>query len=736
MNDFKISPALIAEHGISTEEYQQMLSILKREPSLVELGIFSVMWSEHASYKNSVKLLKTLPKDGPAMLTKAGEENAGVVDIGQGLAISFKIESHNHPSALEPYHGAATGVGGILRDIFTMGARPIAALNSLRFGNPDNPKVKHLISEVVHGIADYGNCFGVPTVGGEIYFEDSYEGNPLVNAMAVGVLKHGQMAKSAASGVGNSVIIVGAKTGRDGIHGATFASIELSSESEERRTAVQVGDPFLEKLLLEATLEVIHAGLVVGIQDMGAAGLTCSSSEMAGKGEVGIEIDVALVPQRETGMSPYEIMLSESQERMLVIVESHNVEKVKAVFAKWDLDAVVIGKVTDDKLLRVFFHGEQVAEIPAETLVLGGSAPVYNRESIRPVYLDKLKNFDPESLPEPDDYNKVLFKLASCANLASRHRVYRQYDHMVQIGSVVEPGSDAAVVRIHGTDMAIALATDCNGRHCALDPYMGTMAAVAESARNVACSGAKPLAITNCLNFGNPYKPEAYYFFSEAIRGMGDACRAFETPVTGGNVSFYNENPSGAIYPTPVIGMLGLMHDYRKAMTQSFKQAGDMIMLLGSLHANIGGSEYLKQEHGIVAGIPPQINLQTEKQLQQLILQLIDAELVNSAHDVSDGGLLIALAESCISGSSQFGAKLQFSLPQRASQVYFGEAAGRILLSASPDNLSSIKLLADKHGIECHELGQINDSSMLMVNNHIKIDINDLHHAWWHGLTL
>jgi phosphoribosylformylglycinamidine synthase len=736
MIESQISTAMIAEHGISPEEYQQILSILKREPSLVELGIFSVMWSEHASYKNSVKLLKTLPKDGAAMLSKAGEENAGVVDIGQGLAISFKIESHNHPSALEPYHGAATGVGGILRDIFTMGARPIAALNSLRFGNPDNPKVKHLMSEVVHGIADYGNCFGVPTVGGEIYFEDSYEGNPLVNAMAVGVLRHGQMAKSAASGVGNAVIIVGAKTGRDGIHGATFASIELSDASEEKRTAVQVGDPFLEKLLLEATLEVIHAGLVVGIQDMGAAGLTCSSSEMAGKGEVGIEIDVALVPQRETGMSPYEIMLSESQERMLVIVEPHNVAKVKSIFVKWDLDAVQIGKVTEDKLLRVLFNGKQEAEIPAESLVLGGTAPVYSRESKRPSYLDELQSFDLDNLPEPKDFNATLLKLVACANLASRHRVYRQYDHMVQIGSVVEPGSDAAVIRIHGTDMAIAVATDCNGRHCALDPCMGTMAAVAESARNVACSGAKPLAITNCLNFGNPYKPEAYYFFSEAIRGMGDACRAFETPVTGGNVSFYNENPAGPIYPTPVIGMLGLMQDYRKAMTQSFKQAGDSIILLGSLNSNIGGSEFLKQEYGLVAGMPPQVDLHREKQLQALILQLIEEELVHSAHDVSDGGLVFAVAESCFSPAQIYGAELSFPLPQKAAYTYFGEAAGRILISAAKNKSNAIKALTSKYGIEYHELGLVTDGKQLLVNKHININIQELHHAWWHGLTL
>ncbi|GAB1467355.1 phosphoribosylformylglycinamidine synthase subunit PurL [Candidatus Cloacimonadota bacterium] len=736
MKEKHISEAVIAEHGISPAEYQIILSILGREPSIVELGIFSVMWSEHASYKNSVKLLKTLPKEGAAMLTKAGEENAGVVDIGEGLAITFKIESHNHPSALEPYHGAATGVGGILRDIFTMGARPIAALNSLRFGNPDNPKVKHLMKEVINGIADYGNCFGVPTVGGEIYFEDSYEGNPLVNPMAVGVLKHDQIAKSAASGIGNAVIIVGAKTGRDGIHGATFASIELSEESEERRTAVQVGDPFLEKLLLEATLEVIHAGLVVGIQDMGAAGLTCSSSEMAGKGEVGIEIDVALVPQRETGMSPYEIMLSESQERMLVIVEPKNVQRVKAIFAKWDLDAVQIGKVTGDKLLRVFFHGEQVAEIPAETLVLGGSAPVYERESKRPAELDALQSYQLDNLPEPEDYNATLVKLVSCANLASRHRVYQQYDHMVQIGSVVEPGSDAAVIRVPDTDMAIALSTDCNGRHCSLDPYMGTMAAVAEAARNVACSGATPIAITNCLNFGNPYKPEAYYYFSEAIRGMGDACRAFDTPVTGGNVSFYNENPSGAIYPTPVIGMLGLMKDYTKAMTQYFKQAGDKIVLLGSLKSGLGGSEYLKQEHRIIAGKPPQIDLAEELRLQKLILELIGDRVINSAHDVSDGGLVVSLAEACYTPHRSFGVSVRFALPQAPSYVYFGEAAARILVSVQADKSDVVKEYAERYEIEYHDLGLITDEERLSVNDHIDLNIKELRHAWWHGLTL
>ncbi len=731
-----ITPQLIAEHGISNSEYDLILKFLGREPTIVELGIYSVMWSEHASYKNSIKLLKTLPKEGKAMLAKAGEENAGVVDIGNDLAISFKIESHNHPSALEPYHGAATGVGGILRDIFTMGARPIAALNSLRFGNPENPKVKHLLSEVVNGIADYGNCFGVPTVGGEIYFEDSYEGNPLVNAMAVGLLKHNQIARSAASGIGNAVIIVGAKTGRDGIHGATFASIELSEESEEKRTAVQVGDPFLEKLLLEATLEVIHAGLVVGIQDMGAAGLTCSSSEMAGKGEVGIEIDITLVPQRETEMTPYEIMLSESQERMLVIVEPQNVEQLKAVFAKWDLDAVVIGRVTPDKMLRVIYNGVVEAEIPAESLILGGSAPVYSRESKRPDKLTELNSFDLTKLSDPSDYNAVLLKLAGCANLCSRRAVYNKYDHMVQIGTVIEPGSDAAVVRIADTDMAIAIATDCNGRHCSLDPYMGAMGAVAEAARNVACSGAKPLAITNCLNFGNPYKPEAYYFFTEAIKGMSEACLAFQTPVTGGNVSFYNENPEGAIFPTPVIGMLGLMQDYRKATTQYYKAHGDSIILLGDLKSGIGASEYLKQQYNLIAGSPPQIDLAREQSLQSLVLQLIESQLVASAHDISDGGLLISVMESCFTPHQLFGVQLHFDALDRPAWTYFGEEAGRIVVSTNSNNCSKIRQLCETYKIDYTELGIVTHDAEFLVNDHISIKIATLHQLWRQGLSL
>lgn len=732
----QITDQIIAEHGISKQEYQYILEILGREPKLVELGIFSVMWSEHASYKNSILQLKTLPKEGKMMLTETGEENAGVVDIGDNLAISFKIESHNHPSALEPYHGAATGVGGILRDIFTMGARPIAALNSLRFGNPQNPVVKHLLSEVVRGIADYGNCFGVPTVGGEIYFEDSYEGNPLVNAMAIGLLKHEDLAKSAAAGVGNAVIIVGAKTGRDGIHGATFASIELSEESEEKRTAVQVGDPFYEKLLLEATLEIIYAGLVVGIQDMGAAGLTCSSSEMAGKGGVGIEIDVSKVPQRESGMTTYEIMLSESQERMLVIVEPQNIDKVLSIFGKWDLDAVQIGTITDDKILRVKNQGVVEAEIPAEYLILGGKAPVYTRESKRPEYLDSLQNEDLSRLNMNHDLNEVLIKLLASPNIASKRNVFSQYDHMVGISTTVEPGSDAAVIRIRESDKAIAASTDCNGRYCYLDPYEGTKAAVAEAARNVACSGAQPIAISNCLNFGNPYKPEVYYGFKECIRGMKDACLAFNTPVTGGNVSFYNESPEGAIYPTPVIAMLGLMQDFRGAQTQYFKAAGDKVFLLGPLTKSIGGSEYLKVIHHKIAGLPPRIDLALEKRVQDTVLELNEAGLTHSAHDLSEGGLAIALAECCFHPEQTFGFKGKFSHAQAAALCYFGESGANVIISAAPEHQAAIQALAQKHQVELHELGEVTKAQSFTINDNIDVCTLKLRAAYETGITL
>ncbi|HOH47521.1 MAG TPA: phosphoribosylformylglycinamidine synthase subunit PurL, partial [Candidatus Cloacimonadota bacterium] len=616
----------------------------------------------------------------------------------------------------------------ILRDIFTMDARPVAALNSLRFGNAQNPQVKHLISGVVSGIADYGNCFGVPTVGGEVYFEDSYEGNPLVNAMAVGLVKHGNIAKSAASGPGNLVVYVGAKTGRDGIHGATFASVDISEASEEKRTAVQVGDPFYEKLLLEATLEVIQAGLVVGIQDMGAAGLTCSSSEMSGKGGVGIDMDVALVPQREAGMNAYEIMLSESQERMLLIVKPDDIDKVNAIFLKWDLDAAIIGKVTDDGILRVRFHEEIVAEIPSEYLILGGKAPVYTREARRPVWLDELQAFDLRTIPEPSDYNKVLLELMGSPNIASKEAIYRQYDHMVQINTNQEPGSDAALVAIKDSKKALALTTDCNGRYCYLDPYEGAKAAVAEAARNIACSGAKPMAITNCLNFGNPHKPEIYWQLSEAVRGMGEACRAFETPVTGGNVSLYNENPTAAIYPTPVIGMLGLLDDYEKAVDQAFKQLGDKVLLLGENSGSLGASEYLKLRTGKALGLPPTIDLQQEKHLQELLLELADKRLLSSAHDCSEGGLAVCVAESCLSGG--WGAELHFDLNTTKLETYFGEAGAKVVVSASTSSVEQIKELATAHHISVTLLGEVTQEQILKINSDISAEMGNLQEVY------
>ncbi len=726
----KITDAMIKEHALTPEEYQKVLTTIGREPTITELGIISVMWSEHASYKNSVKYLKKLPKDGSALLTKAGEENAGVVDIGDGLAISFKIESHNHPSAVEPYHGAATGVGGILRDIFTMGARPIAALNSLRFGNPNSPEVKHLITGVVDGIADYGNCFGVPTVGGEVYFEDAYEGNPLVNAMAVGLLKHEDLATAAATGVGNDVVYVGAKTGRDGIHGATFASVELTCESEEKRTAVQVGDPFMEKLLLEATLEVIQAKLVEGIQDMGAAGLTCSSSEMSAKAGNGIDIDIALVPRRETGMTPYEVMLSESQERMLMVIKPENYHKVKEIFEKWDLHADKIGTVTDDGLLRVRNNGEVVAELPSQMLVLGGDAPVYSREIKEPAYLKDVYDFDPEALPSPQNNNIILTQLLASPNIASKKPIFSQYDHMVGINTMVEPGSDAAVIRIKGTSKAIALATDCNGRHVYLNPYEGAKGAVAEAARNVVCSGAKPAAITNCLNFGNPYKPEVYWTFVEALCGMGDACTAFDTPVTGGNVSFYNENPNGAIYPTPTIGMLGIIDDASKIITQEYKDADDIIILLGKNCHEIGGSEYLKVCHNLIKGMPPLVDLDREHNLHRAFWEIADKRLAKSAHDISDGGLAVALAESCFAKENRnIGASVNIDFSYRADFELFGEAHSRIIMTTDAQHFETIEWICERYNIPCRAIGKVGGDS-LKINDLVDEKVSVLRDAW------
>ncbi|MBN2017213.1 MAG: phosphoribosylformylglycinamidine synthase subunit PurL [Candidatus Cloacimonetes bacterium] len=729
----EITQELIEEHGLSQEEYQRILSILGRDPTITELGIFSVMWSEHASYKNSILQLKTLPRSGECLLKDAGEENAGVVDIGDGLAVAFKIESHNHPSALEPYQGAATGVGGILRDVFTMGARPIASLNSLRFGSLDNPHVKHLLKGVVKGIADYGNCMGIPTVAGEIYFDDSYEGNPLVNAMTVGTIKYEHIATAAAYGVGNYVLYVGSSTGRDGIHGATFASVELTEESAEKRTSVQVGDPFMEKLLLEATLEVIKKELVVGIQDMGAAGLTCSSSEMAAKAGTGFDIDVSLVPKRETGMTPYEIMLSESQERMLLVIEPINFKKVQEIYEKWDLHVVKIGEVIENGNLRVRENGIIIANIPAQTLVLGGDAPVYTREIQYPEYLHDLHSFDQDSVEEPEDYNEILKKLLSSSNIASKNYVYTQYDHMVRINSVIEPGSDAAVVRIKGTKKALAMTTDCNGKYCYLDPYEGTKGAVAEAARNIVCSGGKPLAITNCLNFGNPYKKDVYWYFSECIRGMGDACRFFKTPVTGGNVSFYNETVKSAVYPTPVIGMIGLLDDVTFATSQYFKEVGDVIVLLGKHCNSIAASEYLAIEHKLIAGHAPEIDLEFEQRVQNVCYDAIHNGFIQSAHDCSEGGLAVALVESCFNPHGLLGAKLSIDLMNRADAELFGESHSRIILSLKEENISSLKQIIKKYNIPYSIIGKVTEARF-DINHLISLDVRELYDLWYHSI--
>jgi phosphoribosylformylglycinamidine synthase len=707
---------LALEHGLTEEEYGWVVDALGRTPTFVELGIYSVMWSEHCSYKNSIAVLKTLPRDGEALLVGAGEENAGLVDIGDGLAAAFKIESHNHPSAVEPYQGAATGVGGIQRDIFTMGARPICSLNSLRFGSLENPRVRYLFDGVVRGIGDYGNSFGVPTVAGEVYFDPSYEGNPLVNAMSVGVVKAGRTASAIATGVGNPVYIVGSATGRDGIHGATFASEEISEASEAKRPSVQVGDPFTEKLLLEATLEAIGSGAVVGIQDMGAAGITCSSCEMSAKGKSGMTLHIDRVPMREEGMSPYEVMLSESQERMLVVVEEGRETEVEEIFDRWDLHAVQIGQVTDNERVQAYWHGDLVADVPADHLVLGGGAPVYTRETIRPSYLDEVASLDLSQVPDvtEDDATDVLRALLDSPNIASKRWVFEQYDTTVRTNTVVGPGaSDAAVVRIKGTNRALAVKTDCNGRYVYLNPRRGGRIAVAEAARNVVCSGGKPLAITNCLNFGNPYKPEVYWVFKEAVGGMGDACRRLNTPVTGGNVSFYNENPEGAVFPTPTIGMLGLVDDVAEhTTTVNFKSDGDAIFLLTPaawhMRNDIGGSEYLATVRSVTGGDAPHLDLDEEASIQEAALAMIRSGLVRSAHDVSDGGLAVCLSE-CALHSDGLGAEISIDLPDgvRLDAALFGEAQSRIVLTTDDSDGQKLVDLASRWPVEVRRIGTV-----------------------------
>ncbi len=725
---------LALDHGLTEEEYGWVLDELGRVPSYVELGIYSVMWSEHCSYKNSIALLKKLPREGTKILVEAGEENAGLVDIGNGLAAAFKIESHNHPSAVEPYEGAATGVGGIQRDIFTMGARPICSLNSLRFGLLDNPHVRYLFDGVVRGIGDYGNSFGVPTVGGEVYFDEKYEGNPLVNAMSIGLVNVGETASAIAEGVGNPVYIVGSSTGRDGIHGATFASEELTEESEKKRPSVQVGDPFTEKLLLEATLEVIKSGVVVGIQDMGAAGLTCSSCEMSAKGKTGMQIHADLVPAREEGMTPYELMLSESQERMLIVCAKGQEEILEAIFKKWDLHAVQIGEVTDTGRVEILWHGETVANVPADHLVLGGGAPIYYRETRRPAYLDETGAFSISDLVDLDykETESALLSLLRSPNIASKRWVFEQYDTMVRTNTVVGPGeSDAAVVRIKGTGRGLAASTDCNGRYVYLNPRKGAQIAVAEAARNVVCSGGEPVAVTNCLNFGNPYKPEMYWVFKEAVEGMGEACEALGTPVTGGNVSFYNENPSGAVLPTPTIGMLGLVENIETHTTRSsFQTSGDLILLLSPAawtdKNDLGGSEYLHEMFGMTAGDAPHFLLKEEVAVQQACLRLIRDGLVESAHDISDGGLAVSLAESAI-GSSGLGAKISLRRNNelRIDALLFGEAQSRIIISANAKNIQKIQELMDPSSVQVSVLGKVTEGQFsIHIDDQSAVDLS------------
>jgi phosphoribosylformylglycinamidine synthase len=731
MTEPAVTTQLVADHGLSPEEYALIKEIMGRDLTYTELGVFSVMWSEHCSYKNSIVLLKTLPREGPMMLAKAGEENAGVVDWGNGLAVVFKIESHNHPSAVEPYQGAATGVGGILRDIFTMGARPIACLDSLRFGDPANPRVRYLLDGVVRGIGDYGNCFGVPTVGGETIFEDAYTGNPLVNAMAIGVARTDKIARAAASAAGAPVYIVGSKTGRDGIHGATFASEELSEKSQAKRPSVQIGDPFTEKLLLEATLEMIGADLLVGIQDMGAAGITCSCSETAFRGGMGIHIDTGLVPVRETGMTPYEILLSESQERMLVIVKPECEGEVQEIFRKWQLDATKIGRVIEGGRFIVDHNGERKVDAPADVLSLGGRTPQYIREERRPAYLDKTRGFDSAAIPVPGDHGEVLKRLLSSPNLADKSWVYHQYDISVRTNTAVGPGIDAAVMRIRKTNTALAAVTDGNGRYCHLNPRRGAQIAVAEAARNLTCVGAMPLAVTNCLNFGNPYKPEMYYLFAECVRGMGEACREFGTPVTGGNVSFYNEDADRAVYPTPTIGMIGKVEDVGFITTAEFKSAGDWIALVGECKNELGGSEYLKTIHGQTTGDVPSLDFATEKNVQQFVAHAIRAGWIQSAHDCSDGGLAVALFESCITSTGHlWGIDADLAgFDLRADALLFGESQSRILISFKQSDREAVTSAARENKVAFTVLGRVAMHDRLILKPYINESVLGLREA-------
>jgi phosphoribosylformylglycinamidine synthase len=713
--------------GLLPEEFEKIKEILGRTPNFTELSIYSVMWSEHCSYKNSIVWLKTLPKEGEKMLAKAGEENAGLIDIGDGLACCFKIESHNHPSALEPYQGAATGVGGINRDIFSMGARPIAQLNSLRFGNIDNERTKWLVRGVVKGIGNYGNAFGIPTVGGEVYFDDCYQINPLVNAMSVGIAKVGKTVSAISEGLGNPVYIFGSATGKDGIHGAAFASKDITEDSAKDLPSVQVGDPFWEKLILEASLELLETGAVVGMQDMGAAGITCSTSEMSAKSETGMKVWLDKVPMRQADMKDWEILLSESQERMLVIVHKGREKEVEKIFEKWDLTYAIIGEVTDTKRVQYYMNNELVADIPGESLVLGGGAPVYHREYKEPKYFEEVKKFDINHIPDvtlseakvssAKSAQSVAKKIAAHPNICSRKWVFNQYDSMVgTVNQTTNAPSDAAVVKVKGTDKSIAITTDCNSRYVQADPFVGAMIAVSEAARNIVCSGGDPAAITNCLNFGNPYNPEMYYQFVYAIKGMSEACKKFGTPVTGGNVSFYNQsNDDNAVFPTPTIGMVGLITGNKKHMTLDFKSEGDVIYMIGESRNDISSSQYLVSQHGVQLSPAPHFNLDEEYNIQKAVQKLIEQNIILSAHDVSEGGLFISLLESAMVRNLGFDIG-SWKLEVRNDAFLFGEAQSRVVVSVNSSQITAVEDLMNKLNVKFEKLGIVT-KGMIKVND-------------------
>ena len=702
--------------GLNPDEFQKINEILGRTPNFTELSIYSVMWSEHCSYKNSITWLKTLPKEGDKILAKAGEENAGLVDIGNGLACCFKIESHNHPSAIEPYQGAATGVGGINRDIFTMGARPIAQLNSLRFGSPEIKKNKWLIKGVVKGIGDYGNAFGVPTVGGETFFDDSFNVNPLVNAMSVGIVEIGKSASAIAKGEGNPVFIVGSRTGKDGIHGATFASGDLNEDSAKDLPAVQVGDPFQEKLLLEASLEVINTGAVVGIQDMGAAGITCSTSEMSAKGESGMDIYLDKVPTRQEGMKPFEILLSESQERMLVVVEKGKEAIIQAVFDKWDLPCVEIGTVNNSGILKYYMDGELVAEVPAESLVLGGGAPIYTREYKEASYVEEINKFNIDEIEEPSDIKPIIQHLLSQPNICSKNWISEQYDSMVgTINRTTNQISDASIVNLKGTDSALAMVVDCNSRYVYADPEKGAAIAVSEAARNIVCSGGEPLAVTNCLNFGNPYNPEVYWQFVGAIKGMSKACTALNTPVTGGNVSFYNQSSyEGPVFPSPVIGMIGIIDNAEKSMSLDFKQDGDLIYLIGASKNDVGSSQYAYTYLNVKYSSCPHFEMEEELLVHKAVKAAIKNQNIESAHDVSDGGLFVSLFESALAGG--FGFEIETDSAIRKDAFLFGEAQSRVVVSVDEHEQPALEKTLNRTGVPYSKIGRVTKSKDIVID--------------------